>query len=680
MMLPSVSELLASLMGAQESANKRQDEVIDVDDEVPQDAAAYKLWTHIHPAVRNKKIPCTIFIKKLENNDEALKYFENGIKLLKQLKHPNILKFLEGACTTNDVSLITERVQMLDLSLKSMTIVEIQSGLRHILEALLFLHNKACLSHNNISPSSIFVCSNGEWKLGGFEFTSSPDLSIKFTRSRFYDSVRPEEFVPPDDQTSEDALQHFSLDSYGFGKLIDYTLQNFDENDEVVRSLKDVAEQLTAADLAARMPLSAVLDHPALSNDLTELISFCNTIQLKDAEDKNAFYGNIVARLRSLPGDVVARRLCRLLLSRYVLLEPKSHSELYPYLLIPAEDGEGILSREFYDSYMVPELLRLFRVRESAVRIALLSHFSLFARYLPRDRLEGFVTDEVVQGCFDCESALVSSSLRALATLVDILGAEAVCPWSIAKKFGNGSPQKARSSKTVFGIGFPRMESTSLSRTESTSGVEVGKANGLEKSASVPFINSEKEWAEVCSETSILILAMDWAYFLFLKEKADWNNDFSWSADWKDSDDPAPAESPGKAPPADSKDVPKSSKPLKLHAPISKKNSATDAKRANVIGSEFEISVMPKKSIEDDLFADLTPNIPTPTSLIDKLKALQTTTNAEPPIAGISSKFAMVETPEDTSAWDENEDISITNAADSVSTKTAQNAISDEDE
>ncbi|KAL6722648.1 hypothetical protein Aduo_017755 [Ancylostoma duodenale] len=645
-MLPSVPELLASHMGAQESANKRQDEVIDVDDEVPQDAAAYKLWTHIHPAVRNKRIPCTIFIKKLENNDEALKYFENGIKLLKQLKHPNILKFLEGACTTNDVSLITERVQMLDLSLKSMSIVEIQSGLRHILEALLFLHNKACLSHNNISPSSIFVCSNGEWKLGGFEFTSSPDLTLKFTRSKFCDSIRPEDFMPPEDQTSEDVLQHFSVDSYGFGKLIDYALQNFDENDEVVRSLKDIAEQLTATDPAARLPLSALLDHPALSNDLTELISFCNTIQLKDAEEKGVFYGNIVARLRSLPGDVVARRLCRLLLSRYVLLEPKSHSELYPYLLVPAEDGEGILSRDYYDTYMVPELLRLFRVRESAVRIALLSHFSLFARYLPRDRLEGFVTDEVVQGCYDCENALVSSSLRALATLVDILGAEAVCPWTIAKKFGNGSPQKARSSKTVFGIGFPHIESVSLSRTESTSGVEAGKANGLEKSASVPFINSEKEWAE---------------------EKTDWNNDFSWSADWKDSDEPASVESPDKGPPADLKNVPKSSKPLKLHAPISKKNSATDAKKANVIGSEFEISVMPKKSIEDDLFADLTPNIPTPNSLIEKLKALQTTTN-DPPIAGISSKFAMVETPEDTSAWDENDDISITSAADTVST------------
>lgn len=64
--------------------------------------------------------------------------------------------------------------------------------------------------------------------------------------------------------------------------------------DEVVHSLKEIAEQLTAADPAARLPLSAVLNHCALSNDLTELISFCNTIQLKDTEEKNAFYGLVV--------------------------------------------------------------------------------------------------------------------------------------------------------------------------------------------------------------------------------------------------------------------------------------------------------------------------------------------------------------------------------------------------
>ncbi|KHJ99884.1 HEAT repeat protein, partial [Oesophagostomum dentatum] len=251
-----------------------------------------------------------------------------------------------------------------------------------------------------------------------------------------------EEFLPSEkEQKCSSSSEYFASDAFGFGKLIYYVAGKFDENDGAVQSLVELGAKLATADRAARLPLSAALDHPALSNDLTELINFCNTIQLKESVEKSDFYRSIVSRLRSLPSDVVAKRLCRLLLSRYVLLEPKSHSELYPFLLVPADDGEGILPRECYNAYMVPELVRLFRVREPVVRIALLSLFDRFARYIPRERLEGFVRDEIIQGCYDSDSSLVASSLRALATLVDILGAEAVCPWQTAKKLGTGSPQ-----------------------------------------------------------------------------------------------------------------------------------------------------------------------------------------------------------------------------------------------
>ncbi|VDM75747.1 unnamed protein product [Strongylus vulgaris] len=567
-------------MGAQESVNKRRDEDIVVDDEVPRNAAAFKLWTHIYPALRNKRVPCTVFLRKLEGADGALKYFENGIKLLKQLKHPNIVKFLEGACSVSDVSLITERVEMLDLSVRSMSIVEIQCGLHHILEALLFLHSKASLSHNNISPGCIFVCNNGEWKLGGFEFTSSPNLISEITESKFFKSGTLPEFAPT--KESNVSAQQFANDTFGFGKLIEYVLLDF-------------------SDEAVKLSLSAMLDHPALKNDLTELINFCSTIQLRESEEKQDFYEigllrtillrSIVRRLRSLPGEVMAKRLCRLLLSRYVTaifvsVVNKLTSQLQ-------DENEGILSRELYDAFMVPELLRLFRVREAAVRIALLSQFSRFATYIPHDRLGGFVTDEVLQGCHDSNSSLVSSSLRALATLVDILGAEAVCPWTTTKKFGTDSPQRNRPAKNVFGFNFLRMDSSSSTNK--------ARLDESEKPVLVPTTNIEKDWAE--------------------DDKTDWN-DIPWSAEWRENSESASAENRDVSPSPDVTIVRKS-KPLKLHAPISQKSSSSDFKKASAIGSEFEISVVPQKTIEDDLFADLTPNLPTPTPLIERLKALQ---------------------------------------------------------
>ncbi|KAK6046904.1 hypothetical protein COOONC_15596 [Cooperia oncophora] len=363
-------------MGAQESTGRKQQQVIDVKESVPHEAKVYKLWSHIHQAVKNQSTQCTIFIQKFDSNDGSLKYYENGMKLLKQLKHPHILKYLDGACTATDVSLITERVQMLDLSINSLSIEEIQSGLHHILEALLFLHTKASLSHNNLSPASIFIASSGEWKLGGFEFSSSPHTSQQFLKSKFSDSIRLAESLPPK-QESNGLLNTslFSDDTFAFGKLIEFVLDSCDDQEENVRSLREIAAQLTSDDPAQRIQLSTLIDHPALSNSLIQIAEFCNTIHLKSDEEKDEFFRNIVPRLRSIPPDVVARRLSRLLLSRYVLLEPRSQSQLYPALLVPAGAGDGILPHDLFQRHMIPEILRLFKVRESAVRTVLLSHF-----------------------------------------------------------------------------------------------------------------------------------------------------------------------------------------------------------------------------------------------------------------------------------------------------------------
>ncbi|KHJ99883.1 hypothetical protein OESDEN_00068 [Oesophagostomum dentatum] len=113
-------------------------------------------------------------------------------------------------------------------------------------------------------------------------------------------------------------------------------------------------------------------------------------------------------------------------------------------------------------------------------------------------------------------------------------------------------------------------------------------------------------------------------------------------------------------------------------------------------GSEFEISVVPQKSAEDDLFADLAPKLPTPPSLEDQLRALQMPTNIvqyafvthlsqdhvslqDHPVSNVPSKFAMVETVDDAVCWDENEDLSLGSTGDSASTKATSKSLIDED-
>ncbi|KAK5975602.1 Protein kinase domain-containing protein [Trichostrongylus colubriformis] len=428
-------------------------------------------------------------------------------------------------------------------------------------------------------------------------------------QSKFSASVRLAEYLSPKKESSNPTnISSFSDDAYSFGKLIEFVLDSCDSEGESIRSLREIAVQLTNEDPAQRTQLSSLLGHPALSNSLIQIIEFCNTIHLKTDDEKDEFFGAIVPRLRSIPADVVARRLCRLLLSRYVLLEARSQAKLYPALLVPAEDGDGILPRSHFQHRMVPEILRLFKVRESAVRTVLLSHFHLYARYIAHERLVGFVTDEVFHGCHDSDNHLVAASLRALAILVEIAGADAVCPWPISKIFANGSPLHEH------------------------------------RISNIVRDDNIKTWSD--------------------EEIADWNNDPSWSADWKADDKPSyelESEAATQSCEPESEAVTQSPSPVKF--PTSTLNTSSTLVSKKSIGSEFEISVSTQRSLEDDLLADLTPNITT-TSLIEQLSSLQNTVNAISAAKKVPLKFAMVETAEEAEGWEENVDENLTSIED----------------
>lgn len=50
--------------------------------------------------------------------------------------------------------------------------LEIQKGLLQMAKGLQFCHQDARLVHCNITPDSVFINSKGDWKLGGFAFST----------------------------------------------------------------------------------------------------------------------------------------------------------------------------------------------------------------------------------------------------------------------------------------------------------------------------------------------------------------------------------------------------------------------------------------------------------------------------------------------------------------------------
>lgn len=460
-------------MGAAESTSSLRD--VEIGEEVSRSTTLYRIWSNVYPCVLGKKRKCTLLQRHFAETDskETRSFFENGIKTVLKLRHPYIVEYVDSKISLKEASLLTERVQVLDLALDSLSPIEIHTGLTHILDALIFLHDKAGLSHNNICPSSIFISLDGRWKLSGFECAQKLENSRHWVQSDFVRSVKLPEFAPAEDQLmlSTD-IPPAARDAFAFGKLIAYVLPYMKDHllEETIVALEDVVKRLTDDDPSHRGELGslAAAFPAAFTNKLSTMMDFLRHFHSKSPDERRSFFEDAASDLKEMPKDVVGKRLIPLLLSRYVLLDKSAHSKLLPYVLQPDEEnrGSGLFNQESFRRWVAPQLLRIFRVHETSVRLALLSHFSQFVGAIEDADLEDAILPELILGTKDTDDLVVSASLRAMADLVIILGGPVVTGLDHKKIFADGKPKGECRSANVKNESW-KSQTTTESQSES---------------------------------------------------------------------------------------------------------------------------------------------------------------------------------------------------------------------
>ena len=163
--------------------------------------------------------PSITKLKPKEQRSSVVSHLVNGAKTLSKLRHPSLLNIIEILPDTNShLAIVTEPVfASLANALKrydgpafvsadgvsgnststpatagggnsgtrlaqgppaelrefSMSEFEVCHGMHQIAEALRFLHEEGRVVHGNISPSSIIITKDGDWKLCGFGFSQS---------------------------------------------------------------------------------------------------------------------------------------------------------------------------------------------------------------------------------------------------------------------------------------------------------------------------------------------------------------------------------------------------------------------------------------------------------------------------------------------------------------------------
>ncbi|BGP37790.1 Nuclear aminoacylation-dependent tRNA export pathway component [Rhodotorula kratochvilovae] len=370
-----------------------------------------------------------------------------AFRKLRALRHPNILKFLDGAETDSAIWFVTEPVSPLALELDGTSEESKVYGLLHVSTALAFLNRDGQSVHGGLRTTSVWVTPGGEWKLGGMEILTRLDEADGAMWN--YGGLVPDSKVHASPEVRRGgwtALKEYdpsTLDSYLLHLFL-FTIFNgplpasYLSPSSDIPSLPQTRGSIPAAlfqpwrrlgnpNPAARLKTSAFLDlgnHPGEgwwpSNRLVKLSTALEGFALASEDERTALIrtlraissGAANAKTSPLPAGFLKHKVLPSLVHTFEFSGGSGGAPLLlPVILDLAHDG---LDEKAYDRAVLQPVVRAFATPDRAMRMALLEHLDKYAERLSAKDVNERVWPHLQTGFGDVVPVIREATVKAI--------------------------------------------------------------------------------------------------------------------------------------------------------------------------------------------------------------------------------------------------------------------------
>ncbi|KAJ3100970.1 hypothetical protein HDU97_001726 [Phlyctochytrium planicorne] len=407
------------------------------------------LWASHKGTKKDDNTPCTVFIFDSVKYKDKLPLARNALKRFKTLRHPDLVRFIDGGETDTQIVVGTELVTPLRFKLNDDTNPNfIAWGLFKTATALKFINQDCGLAHGNIRVSSIVTTKAGEWKLCGLELLGS----LKEEGSTLFEwgpRVTESKYIPPELSSSNwFSAQQLSeaqyvrnpvsaIDAWGYCCLI-YEIFNgpFSRKEELSRvgsipkQLSSIYRSLSNPNPKSRLNFADLLEQGLqhngyFSNDFIKASIFLEQIAMKDSHEKEQFLKTLGNSLDSFPADFCKYKILVFPITAILLITLQN--ELINAIEFGGASAKTLtlvmkigdrLSPEEYETMIIPCVIRLFSSPDRAMRVTLCESLGSFIQYVSNKLATEKIFPNLATGFMDTSAIVRESTLKAILVII----------------------------------------------------------------------------------------------------------------------------------------------------------------------------------------------------------------------------------------------------------------------